>query len=101
MSRTYNAFGKNGRVVEDPTYLIWLEDYPDNKFGMNGARVTPREAAEWMMMSVKQIPFGKVHGIVEREEPTICFHTVAKDKTEKYNPDTGEKVETLTEHCQQ
>ena len=101
MSRTYNAFGKNGTVVEDPPYLIWLQKHPDNKFGMYVGDVTPREAAEWMLMSVEQVPFGAVRGKVEDEEPTICFHTVEKDETKLYNPDTGEQIDILTEDCQQ
>ena len=92
-TETFNAFGRHGRIVEDPDYLVWLEeaDEKHQKYGTHRPAFTPREAGEWLYMAVKGIPYGEVRSRVNSEAPTIVLEKRG-EYTKRYNAATGEEM---------
>ena len=74
LAGSYNAFGLHGVLVKNPPAIIRLED-SKTEYGIGGGAPvpTPREAAEWIYMSEKGIPFGEVGKAVKRDDPVLVI----------------------------
>lgn len=91
MEGTYDYFKQIGKTIEDPPVVVWLERYPDRKFGLNDGQITPGEVAEYLLMRVGDVPFGDAREVVHSQEPTVVANV--HGAVTRYNAATGETLD--------
>ena len=82
MKGTYNAHGRQGSIVQDPT---WIIEYGDAMYGGFG-QLGPLEL-EWVFYIEEGIPFGDVKKRLAADTPTMVVR--ADEKVTECHYDYG------------
>lgn len=89
----YNYLKQTGRVVENPEYVVWLEESEGNKFGFNTNEAV-KSVSDYLLHRVKGVTLGKHSDYIEKNgHPNIIIDTGEEEKVFVWSESDEDYVE--------